>query len=221
MHTCIEPEEILRRIREKVAEGRNRKVAQSFHPPVPADFRPDTQLLCFDQTLSNCGWALISTHKVFAQPKGFTYEDQYTGIVVLGSGTIRPAPTGGVKGFEATFTKAVLMAREVGTVLSQYGVFDRVVLELPSVVGYRTESSLVAAVTICVELDRMGREQPEFVSRQAAGTLLCGDRHAPKAVSSELVDRLVPEHPTGTGQWTEHVRDAVFVGLKSLYQEEK
>lgn len=202
------PEEILQRIRDKVAEGRTRKVPSAFRPPVHEDFAEYASILCFDQTLSNCGWALLSTER--------------DAIRVGASGTIRPTPTGGAKGFEATFAKAVILSREIIAVIHQwYGLWDEVVLELPSVVGYRTESSLVAAVVICVELDRMGCGLPEFVSRQAAGALLCGDRHAPKAVSSELVNRLVTEHAKGAGEWTEHVRDAVFVGLKHLYLEEK
>lgn len=207
MHTNINPEDILRQIREKLAEGRTRKIPKTHRPPEPEDFRWG-RILCFDQTLSNCGWALLK------------HDAQGLGVIV--SGTIRPAPLGSVKGFEATFAKAVLLSRELGFVISMMnGHFDRVVLELPSVVGYRTESSLVAAVTVCVELDRLETMQPEFVSRRAAGALLCGNRDAPKIVSSELVNRLVTDHPTGVGAWTEHVRDAVFVGLKHLYEEEK
>lgn len=219
MYTRIDPEEILHRIRERIAEGRTRKISPTYRPPVLADFKPDIHILCFDQTLSNCGWALVSTHKVFTGP---TYGNQHTAIVIKESGTIKPPALTGQKGFESTLAKAVPLASRIQHVLNmQFGRFQKVVLELPSVVGYRTESSLIAAVMICVELDRMGCDQPEFVSRQAAGSLLCGDRHAPKGVSSALVNDLIPEHPVGTGCWTEHVRDAAFVGLKYLHLEEK
>lgn len=201
-------DEILQRIRDKVAEGKNRKVSPTFRPPRPEDFVPGTQILAFDQSLANCGWALLNTEE---------------GVSVVGSGTIRPRALGsGVRGFEATFAKGVDIAVGVSTLVgSLSGQFAQVVLELPSVVGYRTESSFAAALAICIELDRLRLSPPEFVSRQAAGVLLCGDRHASKNVSSTLVNDLVPDHPTGTGQWTEHVRDAVFVGLKHLYLEEK
>lgn len=205
MSTQLDPDEILRRIRAAVAEGRNRKVSKLHRPPVVEDFTPDVQILAFDQTLTNCGWCLINT------------EDG--DISVPDSGTIRP-PVMNQRGFEATLTKSIILSRHVADLLQRlYGQFEDIVLELPSVVGYRTESSLVAAVTICVEADRLGLPQPHLVSRQAAGSLLCGDRHAPKAVSSETVNRLVTKHPTGTGQWTEHVRDGAFVGLKNLYLE--
>jgi hypothetical protein len=202
------PEEILQRIRDEVARGRNRKVSSTYRPPTRSDFALNRRILCFDQTLSNSGWAVLST--------------QQGGISVLDSGTLRPIGIPpNTKGFEVTFAKAVSIARGVGEVLRHHLPYGDVVLELPSVVGYRTESSLVAAATICVELDRLGRPMPYFVSRQAAGTLLCGDRHASKSISSALVLDIVTDYQTGTGQWTEHVRDAVFVGLKHLYLEEK
>lgn len=208
MYTRIDPDDILQRIREKVAEGRNRKVSPTFRPPTAADFRIESQILAFDQTLSNCGWALLST-------KGGA-------LTVRDSGTIKPPTLNGQKGFEATLAKAVPLASRIQHVLNlNHGLFEEVVLELPAVVGYRTESSLIAAVMICVELDRMGCKQPEFVSRQAAGTILVGNRHATKAESSQFVNNLIIGHPTGPGCWTEHVRDACFVGMKFLYQEEK
>jgi Holliday junction resolvasome RuvABC endonuclease subunit len=208
MYTRIDPDDILQRIREKIAEGRTRKVAPTFRPPTAADFRIESQILAFDQTLSNCGWALVNT--------------EGGKVTVPESGTIKPPTLNGQKGFEATLAKAVPLASRIQHVLNmQYSRFEEVVLELPAVVGYRTESSLIAAVMICVELDRMGCKQPEFVSRQAAGTVLVGDRHASKTESSRFVNDLITEHPTGTGCWTEHVRDAVFVGAKYLYVEGK
>lgn len=203
------PEEILLKIRAYVADAKRPRSKKGFREPVREDFAPDVQILCIDQTLTHCGWALVNT------------ED---GISVPDSGTIRSPNLGtGVRGFEQTFTKSVSLARGISEMLTRlYGQWEGVVLEMPSVSGYRTESSLVAAATICTELDRMGDGLPVLVSRQAAGSLLCGDRLAPKSVSSALVERLVEDRrPKGTGQWTEHVRDAVFVGLRNLYLEEQ
>ncbi len=200
-------EEILQRIREKIAEAKGQRVPDSYRPPEPGDFESDQRVLCFDQSLAHCGWALIDTDE--------------PDIRVIDSGTIRlPAIPSTVKGFEATFTKSVMIGRDLrDLVRSKYGQWDRVVLELPAVFGYRTESSLVAAVTICLVLDEAEEGLPEFVSRQSAAARLAGSPSAPKKVTSDLVDSLVKEHPTGTGQWTEHVRDAVLVGLRSLYKE--
>lgn len=204
MSHATEPEEILRRIRAAIEETKGLKVSRTFRPPIPESFAPDVQILAFDQSLTHCGWALVNTE-----------ED----ITVPDSGTIRaPILGSSVRGFQATMAKSIPLARKVADLLNHlYGQFEQTVLEMPSVAGYRTESSLIAAVTICVELDRLGLEQPVLVSRQSAGAKLCGNRMAYKKESSELVNRLVAHHPSGTGQWTEHVRDAVFVGLTHLY----
>jgi Holliday junction resolvasome RuvABC endonuclease subunit len=165
-------------------------------------------VLCFDQTLANCGWALMST-----QGDGTPR--------IVDSGTIRPIAVNGAKGFDGTFSRAVGLAIEIRNVLDILdGQFEQVVLELPAVVGYRTESSLVAASTICVTLTERGLDMPHFVSRHSAGAKLCGDRLASKNQSSEVVNGLLGDrHPTGKGQWTEHVRDAVFVGLRTLLED--
>lgn len=207
MTATLVPEDILRKIRTLAQEARTMKNPKSFRPPELSDFQKFEDVLCFDQTLNNCGWALMYA------------TDDY--VSVRQAGTIRPPQIGrDVKGFEATFTKSVFLARDIREMLRTVDDFDRVVLELPSVMGYRTESSLVAAVTICITLDEMGEPFPTFVSRQSAGAVLCGDRGASKVASSEVVNRLVEEKPSGVGAWTEHVRDAVFVGLRNLYLED-
>lgn len=205
--TDLVPEDILKKIRALSHEARTMQNPKSFRPPELEDFESSGRILCFDQTLNNCGWAVIQ-----AGPEGIT---------VFESGTIRPPQIGrDLRGFDATFTKSVFLSRDIRTLLRRLeGQFNRVVLELPSVVGYRTESSLTAAVTICLMLDEMGADFPVFVSRQSAGSALCGDRGASKARSSEVVNRLVTDRPTQTGAWTEHVRDAVFVGLRDMYRE--
>jgi hypothetical protein len=208
MQTLV-PDEILQRIRQEVAKAKYAKTPSSWRPPMATDIRRGTQILCLDQSLSNSGWALVNT------------DDEEGVINVVDSGTIRP-PVLETKsqGFELTLTKSVMLARELQILLNTlYGRFEEVVIELPSIFGYRTESSLVAAVTISVELDRMGEPLPVLISRNSAGAVLCGDRHAPKNVSSEVVNGLVTERPAGKGQWTEHVRDAVLVGLRHLYLE--
>lgn len=200
------PEEILTRIREEVQRSKNVSAPPTWKPPVARDFRP-TQILSFDQSLSHAGWALINT------------EDNE--ITVVESGTIRSPKLGDVRGFEATLTKALLLGQEIQILLDrQIGCYESVVVELPSVAGYRTESSLVALVIITLEMDRAEAGRPILVSRNSAAAHLCGDRNVSKRVSSEFVDQIVTEHPTGTGQWTEHVRDAVFVGLRYLLEQQ-
>jgi hypothetical protein len=197
------PEEILRRIREESARAKAAQPYKNWRPPKPEDFHEDRRVLCFDQTLNHCGWAVLSTKNQIYVPR---------------SGTLRP-PVIDAKGFEGTFTKAVVLAGRLRDLLEgEKEYFDEVAIELPSIMGYRTESSLVAAVTICIELDRLGRPFPAFVSRNSAASTLCGDRLAPKKASSDVVEGMVEWHEGGTGRWTEHVRDAVFVGLKAIHR---
>lgn len=203
--TQLDPDEILQRIRAEITNLKQVQPNPAWRPPRTQDFAPYVQILCFDQSLANCGWALV----------------ECTGVefLVRESGTIRPATD--TKSFAATFTKSVILARDIRDVVASLdGSFEHVVLELPSVMGHRTESSLVAASTICIELDRRGYPLPAFVSRMSAASKLCGNRLATKKETSALVNELVGRHPSGTGSWTEHVRDAVFVGMKHLYVEE-
>lgn len=211
MSTSMLPEDILARIREAAQRSKTVQSPKSWRPQSAGDFTAWQQILCFDQALNNCGWALLNTDPEVAAIGAKPYP------CVVESGTIRSPSVG--KGFEGTFTKAVLLAQSLRKLLA--GLHGRhqngVVLELPSVVGYRTESSLVAAVTICITLDEMGLEFPRFISRPSAAATLCGNKSASKKESSDMVDGLIREHPSGTGQWTEHVRDAVFVGLKAVH----
>lgn len=197
------PEEILQRIKDEAAKAKTVSPPKNWRPPTPEDFDPDRKVLCFDQALSHCGWAVLSTKNMIYVPR---------------SGTLR-SPRVDSKGFEGTFTKAVILAKRLRNLLEgEQDYFDEVVIELPSIVGYRTESSLVAAVTVCIELDRLNKPWPRFISRNSAGATLCGDRLASKKVSSDTVEELVSWHDMGTGQWTEHVRDAVFIGLKAVHR---
>lgn len=206
--TNLVPNEILQRVREYAAKGKTTP-KKDFRRPTAEYFPAGMQILCFDQTLGNCGWALLNTDG--------------GQVSVPHSGTIRPPILGhNTRGFELTLTRTVMLHRQLRQLVGDlYGKADQVVMEMPAVQGYRTESSLLAAATIWVALDEMGEDPPVLVSRQAAAATLCGDRHASKKASSDLVNRLVEDRrPKGLGQWTEHVRDAVFVGLKNLYQEE-
>jgi hypothetical protein len=198
------PEQILLRIKAFAAEGQKQLPKRGWVPPSPENFRP-AQILCFDQTLSNCGWAILAT------------DQQEISVPACGV-LVAPKFAVGERGFAATFAKSIFIADGMKQILrDNHGSFEGVVAEMPAVSGYRTESSLVAAVTLVQTLHDMGEPWPEMVSRNRAGAVLCGDRNAPKGVSGAFVDQMVQDrHPK---PWNEHVRDAVFVGLQSLYKE--
>lgn len=192
-------EGILQRIRDFKAQS-VRAIRKEFLPPTPEDFACRT-VLCFDQTLSNCGWAVLNT------------EDGQ--ISVPRSGVIRP-PEIESEGFERTLIKSVHIGDGVEQVImDNIGAFDHIVCEMPAVYGHRTESSLVALVTIVRAMAVLDIGLPVLVSRQQAASALCGNADASKQESNALVDRLVEDRHSKP--WNEHVRDAVFVGLKHLY----
>lgn len=199
-----DPDEILKRIKGFAAQALIKNVPNTYRPPRSEDFRP-ARLLCVDQTLSNCGWAVLDT--MAALPR------------VAACGVIRPpAFQHGEKGFEATFVKSLFIARGIRELLTELdGQYEEVVGELPSVMGYRTESSLVAAVTLLQKLDEVGVDIPTFIPRQRAAAVLAGDRNASKTVSKGVVNDLI-EDRRPKSPWNEHVHDAVFVGLMHLYR---
>lgn len=200
-----DPDEILKKIKEFARQALVRTSPKDYRPPNPEDFRPAT-VLCFDQTLSNCGWAILNTEQ--GQPQ------------VSACGVLRPpAFERGERGFEATFVKSLYLARDLRALLRELdGLFDEVVGELPSVLGYRTESSLVAAVTMVQQLDELGYAMPTFVPRQRAASVLAGDGRASKTVTKGVVNDLVEDRRPKEQPWNEHVHDAVFVGLMHLYR---
>lgn len=200
-----DPDEILKRIKEYANQALKRVNPKDYRPPRPEDFRR-ANILCFDQTLTNCGWAVLNTEH--GHPR------------VNACGVIRP-PTfqKGERGFEASFVKSLMVGRGVSELLIELsGQFDEVVGELPPVMGYRTESSFTAAVILVLKLDEMGEEMPTFVPRQRATAVLAGDRNASKSVVASVVDDLIEDRRPKGSPWNEHVRDAVFAGLMHLYR---
>lgn len=202
MTTTLSPEDTLRKIQQFAEDAKKRVPRASYRPPVREDFRP-AQILCFDQTLSHCGWAILAT-------------DQAE-ISILATGVVSPTVGQHDRGFAATFAKSIQVADGMEAIIrDNYGSFEEVVAEMPAVAGYRTESSLVAAVILVRTLNELGEPIPTFISRNQAGAVLCGDPQASKVVSGRLVDGLVGDrHPR---PWNEHVRDAVFVGLQRLHK---
>lgn len=198
-------DEILKKIKEYAGQALRKTTKENYRPPRPEDFR-HSRILAFDQTLSNCGWAILDT-------KGL-------GPRVSACGVIKPpAFERGEKGFEATFVKSMYIARDIRTLLEELdGQFEEAVAELPAVMGYRTESSLVAGVTIIQKLDELGYEMPVFIPRQRAAAILAGDRRASKAVCKGVVEDLIEDRRPKGSPWNEHVHDAVFAGLMHLYR---
>ena len=161
-------------------------------------------IAAFDASLVNTGWAAI-------RRTGDAFD-------VLGHGTIRPKTP--ATGYMATWERARLLEKALwdeGVVMRFVKPGDVLMaVEAPSVGGgHRTESSLVAGLTVW----RLSPRKCERVSATHVSAVLLGD---PKIRSAErkkavkaAVCRYVPEAAGRT--WTEHERDALSVGLVRLY----
>lgn len=163
--------------------------------PVRRFFR-EIKILAFDQTLTNTGWAKVDCY------------DQS----VEACGMISPtAPN--LKSFELTFEKARQLEEAVVNLLDLYKYdIDVVAVEMPAVVGYRTESSLIAAEKVFTACRIVGLPKPVIISRQHAAAVVAGNGKADKRETGAAVDAMITSRPNG-GKWNEHIRDAVLLAL--------
>lgn len=194
-------------VREKAARGpKPRK--KVWTPPDPARFRHGS-LFSLDQTLSHTGYALVRS--------------DHQGVAVL-IGDVLDVKTDR-KGFEETYHKAEQLAPRLNGLLmtaAMMGV-DAIVHEMPSVQGYRTESSLIAGLLVRQAAKDHARGTPvRAVSNQAMKALLCPpDKRDEKRYVKEAVNALIPNWMRTTRRWNEHVHDAVALALTDLYIPEE
>jgi hypothetical protein len=174
-----------------------------WRPPALADFARDVRVLSFDASLANVGWVLMMVR------------DR---VIVEGYGTIRPEHQD--TGYMETWQRARhLRAALLGCPLIAVNLRNPDVLkavEAPPVGAglHRTESSLVAGMTVWMESDRC-----EDVSATHVSAVLLGDpkikRDERKPAVRKAVTSYVPE-AAGRG-FNEHVRDGMSVGLTRLF----
>lgn len=178
---------------EKVRQFHVKNVAENG--PVRRFFR-EIKVLAFDQSLTNTGWAKVDCY------------DQS----VEATGMISPtAPN--LKSFELTFEKARQLEDAVVNLLDLYKYdIDVVLVEMPAVVGYRTESSLIAAEKVFTACRLVGLPKPVIVSRQHAAAVVAGNGKADKKETSAAVDAMITARPDKC-KWNEHIRDAVLLAL--------
>lgn len=180
-------------------------------PPTLADFAQDLTVMSFDQSLARTGWVFLRVSE--------------GRVEVLGRGTLRTVEPEGVTGWRANFARARLLKSRMTDVeeflvrlsegLTLLRWPDAVVLELPSVHGQRTDSSMMAAYEISDYCETWWRPT-EFISIQQTRTILGGSniRNDKKGGWKALV-RYIPE--SESRQWNEHQRDAAINALGHLY----
>lgn len=196
----------LDRERAQIRARRKAAPAESWRPPVLADFLQDQRVLVFDATLSHCGWAFL---EVLGR------------VIVHGKGTISPVTS--QVGYLGTWDKArILQARlteQLEWVSGEFGPGNprtKTVVEAPSVGGgSRIESSLIAGMLVWMT----DPGECAAVSATHVSAVLLGDSRVRSAERKkrirEAVIALVPE-TEGRG-FNEHERDALATGLTFLY----
>lgn len=162
---------------------------------------PGVKVLAFDASLSNVGWAVV-----WAEPDR---------LHVSQAGTLRPAePDDGYMGTwrRASELRGRLLNDEPFTWHRRWKT--KTVVEAPLVgAGYRTESSLIAGMTVWQVFDDV---QP-VAAAHVSSVLLDNPRvlsdERKKLVRAEVI-RLVPG--AAGRSWNEHMRDAVSVAVVTL-----
>lgn len=180
----------------KIGKGRRR----DWEPPVLADFEADTEVLSFDQTLSQTGYVKLAVHLGEVQ--------------VTAKGTLRLKSE--LTGFEGNFDLADRLDAAL-VMLDVPGRWpDHILTEMPAVHGHRTDSSMLAAYVVRRYYQRW-ISRPQMVSIQESRTILAGPgaRNDKKAGAAALA-RYIPA--SGTRKWNEHQRDAAINALAHLYK---
>lgn len=154
--------------------------------------------LSFDQTLTKTGWSKVDCY----------------GREVIACGMIKPdIRDHRLKGFELTFEKQRLL--EVGmlkVVAEQAEGTDEILMEMPSVGGFRTESSLLAASTLLSVCRQLSLPVPRMVARRHAASVTLGIPDAEKSESSAFVDEVIVKKPEKS-LWNHDIRDSVLLAL--------
>lgn len=200
----LDAETLRSRIKTPAVRGR-RKV---FRLPEPEDFRPGT-VLAFDQTLTKTGWVLLHSG--------------LSGLEILGGGLLRPQVDPSLTSFAETLEKSVLMKTAIAQIMSYFSFnvlapAQAIVHEMPAVMGYRTESSLGAAIALHIVADEIGiRERVHVMSKQRAYGHLVGVYPTEKKHVTTTVNRLISKDRRNTSAWNQDVHDAALLGLDHLY----
>lgn len=172
-------------------------------PPTMESFRQRFTVLSFDQSLSKTGWIRLLVAG---------------GMVVIDDrGTIKTSSD--ASGWHGNFAQARQVRLGVSAIhdrITSRGFPDAIVLEMPSVGGHRTDSSMLAAYEID-DYCNMYLSRPKLVSIQRSRSLLGGpNARNNKKAGHKALERYIP----GSIQrsWNEHQRDAALNGLAHLYE---
>lgn len=189
-------------LRAKIAESKKPKSSRKQWSRPPVSALAQGHVLAFDQTLSNTGMAWVINDE--------------QGLRAIDCKNLVQTTT--ARGHESSIRKALLLhntlrfdVRESIPGLNAQAV----VYEQPPVMGYRIESSLMAALAV-----RMVWHEAIGVSNQHAKAIFLGSGQHTKADVKACINDYIPNFMR-TGPWNEHVRDAVLLGMTYLYDQKK
>jgi hypothetical protein len=205
MSAETQAQEMRAKIAEQVATKGKRKIKKQWTAPTLDDFAHGT-VLALDQTLTKTGFSVVvRDHK---------------GLSIVEGNVILPKIDESLTGFEQTLAKAASMGTLFDALMMMLGSsVSAIVHEMPSVMGYRIESSLMAAREVRRAASTYARSVPVvMVSNQSMRALLNPpeERYEKKFVK-KAVEALIPDYQRVTKRWTQDVHDSVGLALTHLY----
>ena len=187
-------------LRAKIAEGKKPKASKKKWEQPTVDDLAHGHVLAFDQTLSNTGMAWVINDK--------------QGLRAIDCANLKP-PSGDYKGHEGSIRKGLWLQSTFVRLRGECRNAQEIVYEQPAVMGYRIESSLMAAMAL-----RLAWPTAVGIYNQHAKAVFLGTGQHTKADVKECINSYIPNWQR-TGPWNEHVRDAVLLGLTYLYDLKK
>lgn len=203
--TDLVTEDPLARMRETLKSRKTRKAKKAWVAPTVEDFAHGS-VLSFDQTLTKTGFSVV--------------QHDSEGLRVVEGNLLIPK-IGDEKGFEETYAKANAMEQAIQFVVIMLApAIQDIVHEMPSVVGKRIESSLMAGHFVRRAALHHARGVPvHMVSNQTMkAILLPPEKRSEKKHVTQAVEALIPKENRAVKRWNQDVHDSVALGLAVLYQ---
>lgn len=178
------------------------KAKQEWRRPELEDFAPFWQVLSFDQSLTNTGYVQLWIRNGFVE--------------VRAKGTLRTATE--LNSFDGSFAQAEQLEDHM-KVFNPPRWPDATVVERPSVGGFRTDSSLLAAYVVTKHCNLWWHPHT-WASIQHSRVVLAGPgKGNDKKAGHEALEHYIPD--SITRKWNEHTRDAAVNALAYLYDRKK
>jgi hypothetical protein len=207
-------ETVAQELRAKIADqvankGKRKTTKKVWVAPVLEDFAHG-RVLALDQTLTKTGFSVVTR--------------DHEGLHILEGNMLIPETRSDLKGFELTFAKAASLGNGLDALmLMMSATVDVIVHEMPSVHGYRIESSLMAAREVRRAALGYARGVPVVaISNLSMRAMLNppNERLGKKYVKS-AVEALISDYHRAPKRWNEDVCDSVGLALTYLYQKGK